>query len=222
MLVVAPVASGLVISDGLIENGHYTYDLTFDETANDTVLNADATSVNGLTCYVDTWNPTTLHEVLADYTNATSVGLIYTFDFSECIYRPTALALRENFSLFNNVHGHDLTLAVSGWRTEASDLTIITSFTTPQDTAYGGSIVTNYNVAIDGMPDVVTYEMSMTTQSGDGDGVLTADHNQWNRINATDANCFLVDFTVTPVPEPATLLLVSAGLVLLLRKRMRR
>ena len=211
VLSVQQASATLVITDAQIVGNHYTYDLTFGETANNAVLNADALSVTRLTCCVDTWNPTELHEIIAYKTNSTSAGVLYKFDFSQTTYRPTALSLREKFNLFNNIHGHDLTLAWSGWSTDATTWTTITSFTTPQNTPHGGGTVTNYQTVIPGMPEVVYYQMSMTTQTGDADGVLTEDHNQWNRISATSTDYFLADFTMAEVPEPLTLLGLTLG-----------
>jgi hypothetical protein len=225
-LAAQPAAATLVITNSSIVGGHYVYDLTFNETANNTVLNADALSVTRLTCYVDNWNPgTTLHEVIAYYTNSTSAGLVYKFDFSQTNYRPSSFALREAFTLFNNIHGHDLTLAWSGWSTDNVTWTTVTSFTTPQGTTYGGGTVTNYTSPALSWPSVVYYKMSMTTQPGDGDGVLTADHNQWNRIDSSNANAFRADFTMTMVPEPATCVLLAtsiAACALLVRGRARK
>ena len=119
------------------------------------------------------------------------------------------------------MHGHDLTRAWSRWSTDGQYWTTITDFTTPQGTAHGGGTVTEYGSAVAGMPDVVHYTMSMTTLPGDQDGVLTADHNQWNRIDSTNDGCFRVDFTLAEIPEPATLVLLAAGGPVLLGRRRR-
>jgi hypothetical protein len=215
-------ARAVSITNANIVGGHYVYDLTFAETANNTVLLADTTSVTRLTCYVDNWNPNTLHEIMPYYTNSSSAGLTYVFDFSHTNYRPTAMNLREAFTLFNNIHGPDLTRAWSGWSTNGSTWTTITDFTTPQNLTYGGGTLTQYGTTFSGLPALVYYKMSMTTLPGDGDGVLTADQNQWNRIDSTNAGSFLVNFTVTPVPEPITLAGFALGGLALLRYRRNR
>jgi hypothetical protein len=210
--------AALVIIDANIVANHYVYDLTFNDTATNAVLQSDTSSLTRLTCYVDNWNPTTLHEVMANYTNSSSAGLGFTFDFSQTGYRPVAMSLRETFTLFNNIHGHDLTRAWSRWSTDNSSWTTITDFSTPQ-TGYGGGTLTNYSTPIAGKPGVVYYSMSMTTQPGDGDGILTADHNQWNRIDSSNAGCYRVDFTLVEIPEPATMSLLLLGGVAMVCRR---
>jgi hypothetical protein len=215
-------ARAVTITDANISGGHYVYDLTFAETANNTVLVAEAASVTGLTCYVDNWNAgITLHEIIGNNTNGTSAGLTYVFDFSHANYRPTAMNLRETFTLFTNIHGPDLTQAWSGWSTDGVTWTTMTNFTTPQ-MGYGGGTLTQYGTTFSGLPALVYYKMSMTTLPGDTDHVLTADQNQWNRIDSTNANSFLVNFTVTPVPEPITLAGFVLGGLAVLRYRKSR
>lgn len=207
----------LVVQDSDIADGHFTYDLTYDEmpatTENPTTVAAFAEpleSTNNL-LFEQTGDIRFLdaNNVSGTESDPATAGFTFKFNFSESGYRPTQLDLRDVIKLFPTNENAQATVEYS---VDGDSWTLLRS----QVTGDEQDAVQEYSIPLSQV-DAVWYRVTFTAL-GDDNYDLRRPNNQWNRIDSNDPY-FLADFAVTPIPEPGSFVLFGMGVLIVLTRQ---
>jgi hypothetical protein len=209
-LLFAPtLAQAIVINGGDISAGHYVYDLTFTELADNTVISAAAETITNMTVLSE-GTGTGERRFLRGTVGQTSASFTLRFDFTNSGFRPSSFVLTDSMLVNNNSVSTIAVIGLTEYSIDGVNWTALrtktsNSVTTGSQTSNGTSATQNLAT----LPDYVLYRVTFTETGG----TFTTNNAQWNRTGPTGFGFspFLADFTVVAVPEPSSALLLAIG-----------
>lgn len=211
-------AAQLVIADGDILNNQYSYNLSFDDLADASILENDSFSLSNVLVRSEGTGSGERRYVSAS-AGATTASVVYKFDFADAGYAVESVDFSSYlFAVANSNNTYRLRAEYS---TDGSSWTMLRAISTTPTSGNQSSSGWNAVVfdALDGLPDVVYYRVTFEALTG----TFLNGYAQWDRTSP-GANGFTANFNLVAVPEPALASVLLVGVsalvsVALLRRR---
>lgn len=210
-------SGALTITNADVVNNHYVYSLTYGDMANYQTNNKFANDIDSSSSVVSVPNPVTVNvgsrsfiapNMTVQDVNFKSASFIYKYDFSLTDYAITAATVTDGIFIFTNTESAPGT-AKTEYSIDGSTWTTIRSITstgTSQPSSLGTTVLN-----LGQQTETLYYRVTFET-SGAGHFGYNSSWMQWNRVGETVNNPFLVDLTLTAVPEPGVAWLLVFGL----------
>lgn len=219
--------ASLIISDSAIDSStkKYNYTLSYSDLGGSKWADDITSSVN-MARTNEPYSPSFSHYIQA-VANSSQAEFVYTFDFRNTAYRAASASFYDIIRIFNNnVNSAETATITTAYSTDGINyFTLNTASTLASNVAANGndnktSSGTHTTGDLSGA-GVVYYKVMMV--AADGSALLAA-QNQWGRVAANGSStAFSASFNMVPapIPEAATLGILSLGIGLMLARKSR-